>query len=650
MLGFKLIYLSSLVSFTFGALTFSVLTLFYWRERRLRCSPGRARAFPFFTVVCAVAFVTNLALRFASARRPDSAFTSALTAVLDLATGLLPPLLFHLIYAEEESGLAARRLWRWLLAAFYGIGLAAAGAQALSDTGLAASGWGDSLDSARAAMLGAAGVLGLLAQAFSRRTVTPVELRHRRCMCVLLCLAVALAGANLTVQNPFVGLLPDYLVLGFFCVTLYYKERLVFFDLLIKRGAFFALALVGTAVLVAAAPRLFDWLPADWSRPWIGALLLTPLWLLAPWVYGRLESGIDRVWLDRRYSAADAERQFVRDVQIASNEEDLRVRAARSLSGIFQAPAEVRFAAGAAPGQPGGICCELEQRGSPMGCVALAARPSGIPYMSDDQRVLRSLAHTLGVVLENVRFRQQRQEQAEREQQLRWLASRAELKALRAQINPHFLFNALNAIAGLIPGDPGLAEETVEQLAEVFRYTLRKSEKEWVRLEEEVEFVAAYLGVEKARFGERLQVEFQVDPGAGAIPVPAMCIQPLVENAIKHGTSTVEGQGRIRVRAAAKEGRLWIEVRDNGPGFPADFSLGAPLAGRPAAQAGHGLRNIAERLRGYYGESAQLAWESGPDGTRVFLDIPETLAPDFVGSGAVSSAVSSHDARSDRRR
>ena len=142
-----------------------------------------------------------------------------------------------------------------MLAAFYAIGVAAAAAQALSDTSLAGSGWTDILDSARAAMLGAAGALGLLAQIFSRRTVTPVELRYRRAMRILLCLAVILGAANLALPNPFVRLLPDYLVLGFFCVTLYYKERLVFFDLLIKRGAFFAVALVGTTILFAAAPH-----------------------------------------------------------------------------------------------------------------------------------------------------------------------------------------------------------------------------------------------------------------------------------------------------------------------------------------------------------------------------------------------------------
>src|SRR5437763_7287914 len=114
--------------------------------------------------------------------------------------------------------------------------------------------------------------------------------------------------------------------------------------------------------------------------------------------------------------------------------------------------------------------------------LRLLPRPDEVPFLSDDLALQQSLARTLGVVLENVRFRQ-------REHSLRLLAGRAELKALRAQINPHFLFNALNAIAGLIHTQPALAEVTVERLAEVFRYTLRESATEWVRLDEEIEFV-----------------------------------------------------------------------------------------------------------------------------------------------------------------
>jgi len=598
MLGYQLLYLISLVTFTFGALTFSVLTLFYWRERRLRLQPRGDLVFPAFTVVCAAAFVMNLVLRIAG----DSAPAAVLSTALDLVTALLPPLLLHLIYREEQAGLPARRAWARWLAVFYAASVATAAANLLGER------WSDSLESAPAVRLAVVGVAGLGMLAFSRRDPTATQRRHRCWNAALLVLTVLVAAMNLAQAAPIWRLLPDYLVLSFFCVTLYYQERLVFFDLLIKRGAFFAVSLAGLTVFFAAVPPLWRRLPADWSRPWFTALLMMPLWLAAPWSYTRLAETIDRLWLRRRYSPAGAERQFTGAVQSATNEKELRERAVQSLSDIFQAPAHVSFDPSAVRESSQELRARLEERG----WIALDPRPDSIPYLSDDHRLLQSLARTLGVVLDNVRFRQ-------REQHLRELAGKAELRALRAQINPHFLFNALNAIAGLIPDQPQLADETVEQLAQVFRYTLRKSEKEWVRLEEEVEFVAAYLRVEQARFGERLRVEFEVDEAARAIQVPAMSIQPLIENAIKHGISAVEGRGTVRLSARLVDGALGIDVFDNGPGFPAGFSLAAASSNG----SGYGLRNVAERLRGYYGDAAHLGWECGGEGTRVRMRIPQ---------------------------
>ncbi len=578
------------------------MTLFYWRERRLRVQPRSGLVFPAFTVVCAVAFLLNLSLRIAG---EDSAAAAALSIALDLATAMLPPLLLHLIYREEEAGLPARPVWQSGVKLFYTASAATALAIHLGDR------WADMLDSAPALRLAVAGVAGLAMQLLSRRPLTPVERRHRWWNSGLLCLTVMVAAMNLAQAAPIWGLLPDYLVLAFLCVTLYYKERLVFFDLLIKRGAFFAVSLIGLTAFFALVPPVWQRLPADWSRPWFAALLLLPLWLAAPWIYRRLAAAIDHVWLRRRYPAAEAEQRFAGAVQSAGTEEELRGLATESLCEIFQAPAQVNFEPAHEPaGAVDGLWARLEQSDGPTGSIALQPRPDSIPYLSDDHRLLQSLARTLGVLLDNVRFR-------EREQQLRTLAGRAELRALRAQINPHFLFNALNAIAGLIPDQPQLADETVEQLAQVFRYTLRRSEKEWVRLDEEVEFVAAYLRVEQARFGERLRVEFQVDAAAGAVQVPAMSVQPLIENAIKHGVSAVEGRGTVRLSARLVGGALTIEVFDNGPGFPASYSLAA------ANGSGHGLRNVAERLRGYYGDSAHLAWESGAEGTRMLLRIPQ---------------------------
>jgi len=125
-----------------------------------------------------------------------------------------------------------------------------------------------------------------------------------------------------------------------------------------------------------------------------------------------------------------------------------------------------------------------------------------------------------------------------------------------------------------------------------------------------MEFVAAYLGVEQARFGKRLAVEMAIGEGAGPAHIPAMSIQPLVENAIKHGTSAVERPGRLRVTAEIRDGKLRVEVVDNGPGF------------RGKTGEGHGLRNVRERLAGYYGTAGRLAWENLAEGARVWMEIP----------------------------
>jgi signal transduction histidine kinase len=603
--GPEILYLFWLAPFAFGALAFITLVIFYWRQ--LRQQRGAGGVFGVFTAVCAISFLLNIA---AQADR----FHALISPALDLADGLLPPLLLHLVYGQEQRGSQKQRSAAWLLNGFYAIAIVVAGAMAAGDMGLLPETWADGLEGAPALLLGASGLLGILLQMQSNGcALSLAERRYRAWTRLLLGLILPAAAATLFQLSPLIRLLPDYLLLAFFCLTLYYKERLVFFDLVLKRGAFMAFWLLVLAAVFLVRPR------ESWGR-W---LVLSALWLTGPWIYGLLARTVDRVWLGRRYTDAEAERIFVAAVQAAENREDLRTRAADALTGIFDAPAEVVFGFVPPPD-----CAGMSAPIGSHGWAMVSPRSHSQLYLSDDRNLLQSLSRTLGMVLENVQFR-------EREEQLRNLATRAELKALRARINPHFLFNALNAIAGLIQTRPSLAEETVEQLAEVFRYTLRKSEKEWVRLDEEIEFVAAYLRVEEARFGARLQVTVSVDPAASAIPVPAMSIQPLVENAIKHGTSTVEGLGTIRLTVAVVNETLCIQVCDNGPGFPIGFSLDSP-------GEGHGLRNIADRLSGYYGGSASLSWESHDGemhdgekyegesydgGTRVWLKIPRrTLA------------------------
>jgi signal transduction histidine kinase len=203
-----------------------------------------------------------------------------------------------------------------------------------------------------------------------------------------------------------------------------------------------------------------------------------------------------------------------------------------------------------------------------------------------------------------------------RERELVELAATAQLSALRAQINPHFLFNSLNSIAQLIRVDPDRAEACVERLAAMFRYVLRHGEKDFVPLAEELEMARAYLDIERARFGDRLQVETHIDPPSLQHLIPNLILQPLVENAVKHGLSRKRGGGTVRIDAIVTDGCLQLIVGDDGLGMPE-----AALA--RVYERGIGLRNLRDRLERLYGPAhlPEITSEAGA-GTEVRLRLP----------------------------
>ena len=311
---------------------------------------------------------------------------------------------------------------------------------------------------------------------------------------------------------------------------------------------------------------------------------------------------MDRVWLGRRFTTVEAVKQFLSSIQRTTSERQLIERAEHGISTIFRAPTRIDVTSSGRPADPFESKVDVPIQGghNHVGVMRLGHRPNGAPFFSEDRSLLSSLAEVFAYMLENVRLQGRQQAQERRAKELSLQASRSDLKALRAQINPHFLFNALNAIAGLIHKDPGRADRTVEQLAEVFRYTLRRSEREWTPLEEEIEFVKAYLEVEQARFGQRLQCRVTLDDAVKPATVPTMMVQTLVENAVKHGVAAVRGPGRVEVDAHLDGDRLRIQVADNGPGFPDN----QPAA--PSRDSGYGLKNIRERLRGYFADQAEL--------------------------------------------
>jgi two-component system, LytTR family, sensor kinase len=190
--------------------------------------------------------------------------------------------------------------------------------------------------------------------------------------------------------------------------------------------------------------------------------------------------------------------------------------------------------------------------------------------------------------------------------------AQAKLQALQMQLNPHFLFNTLHAISALMHKDVDAAERMIARLSDLLRYALESTDAQEVPLEQELTFLERYLEIEKTRFGERLTLSMKIDPGTLRAQVPNLVLQPLVENAIRHGIEPHAKPGRIEICATREREMLKFEIRDNGAGLTTSH-----------LEEGVGLSNTRARLEQLYGDKHQLNIENSPGGgVRVDLSIP----------------------------
>jgi two-component system, LytTR family, sensor kinase len=220
-----------------------------------------------------------------------------------------------------------------------------------------------------------------------------------------------------------------------------------------------------------------------------------------------------------------------------------------------------------------------------------------------------------------IKYYESLQQQREAALKAQALAQEAQLKMLRYQLNPHFLFNTLNAISTLIlDNDNRTANQTVMRLSDFLRYTLDQDPMKTVTLRNEIEALNLYLNTERLRFGERLRLEFAIEDAALEACVPSLLLQPLIENAVKYAVSPSESGGTIRVEARVRGAMLELTVADDGPGIR---DPNKALEGR-----GVGLRNARDRLGVIYGERHRFAVIDNKPGLRVEIGIPaERAAP-----------------------
>ena len=616
-----------------GAYVFALFSIVYLRQRRWRrlsLWPGHLWAL--LGISCAILYLLPLLGELMYLYAPLSFRRFVIVDEWSGTAGIaIPPLLAHLFFRVTRPDLPKPVLFRLGVIAMYGVG----GALAFSTWFLGfPARWTDTAGQVGDGFVAVAAALGLTMVALCRAKGA-IASPERQAYVTLLAATIGVSLLSVIFAGtPAHGFLEPVLramPIPLFFATMYYNERAVFFDIVAKRGLFTLAMLILLMSYFALVPSWLWSVRLGWMGSWVYPLSALPIAIVAPGLYGRLSSYLDHRWLGRNLSPAEAHQFFLAGLATATTEESLVAAAEQRLTAIYHAAARITLGPGndSSMAVAGSFEAPIVSRGERQGSVRVETPAGGRPFLSEDRQLLMSLAESLALALENVRLRERELRQERREHDLLLHASRAELKSLRAQINPHFLFNALNSIAALIAIEPEQAELTVERLAELFRYALRRSDKEWVHVEDEMAFVQCYLDVEETRFHKRLKAHVEQDEAACKALVPAMMVHTLVENAVKHGIAAMRGDGRIEVRVSRRDGALHIEVRDTGPGF-ADG--GADALHTP----GHGLKNVQDRLRAHFGEDGRLTFgrDPGASMTTVSIAMPFLLVAPGEPRGA----------------
>lgn len=442
---------------------------------------------------------------------------------------------------------------------------------------------------------------------------------------------------------------------------LYQDYRFALADLFLKRALVLVL-LVGLAFALyagIAAPRLGAHFFQGQLDPFAVGLILS-LWVVTALLYPVMQRAVNRVvdsWLLGR-ADYDAVRASIgdqiatletpeavldalcprlsaaltaRDLRWAVNEPEAPPEAPAKKSGRLFLPQidrarNSRWLRESKPG-PQPAIVSIPTATAPHYHLLVGELAGGRRLMSDDLSLLDSVASMAARRIDAVRVIHERCMRDLQEQEIHNLATEAELRALRAQINPHFLFNALTTLGYLIQTSPDRAQETLMRLTTLLRAVLRHSDGEFTTIGEELELIESYLEIERARFEERLRVHIDVAEDARTLRIPSLLIQPLVENAIKHGVSPSRTGGDIfiEIHCEPQPGeagkRCRICVRDTGAGA-SEIEL---AHGR---RRGVGLANIEQRIVRHYGEAAHLRIRTARgEGATVELELPVSVYP-----------------------
>jgi two-component system LytT family sensor kinase len=289
-----------------------------------------------------------------------------------------------------------------------------------------------------------------------------------------------------------------------------------------------------------------------------------------------------------------------------------------------------------------GVTAVIPTVDAPRYLLTVAGLEGGRRLLSDDAAVIERFALIAARRIDALRKAREQYRRDLREREISRLAAEAELRALRAQIEPHFLFNALTTIGYIIQTAPDRALATLFRLSNLLRSLLRSNPEFWP-LGDEIRFISDYLDIERARFEDRLAVSIDVPEALRSLRIPTLLLQPLVENAVKHGIgkSTAGGEIRIVARLAETAGPAMLDIAVEDTGVGADEATVA--AGR---HVGVGLNHVERRLQCYEQGGGRMRFRSRPGiGTAIALQLPAEPADGAPASASVRAAVSSGEAR-----
>ena len=446
---------------------------------------------------------------------------------------------------------------------------------------------------------------------------------------------------------------------------LYQDYRFAFAGIFLKRAQAF-LILVGTAValyLFVATPLLPEQLGSDWTSLFSVAVILS-LWVLTALLYPYQRSltnwFVDTIVL-RRPNYENLRQRIADEIGMLESPEAILERGAKLLEPVFftnniqwnsppanedcpscgrpsslveykkdslQYPSTNTTVKGnREPREPRGLFLDkgnnlqavvyvrIPTVDHPEFKLVIRGLPQGHRLLFDDIALLESVAHLLARRIDAVRVSHERCERAFHEQEIAKLATEAELRALRGQVNPHFLFNALTTIGYLIQTAPDRAVDTLINLTELLRWVLKRLEGEFATLRQEIDLAQMYLNIEKARFEERLTVQIRVPQELHEILVPALILQPLVENAVKHGIQPSTTGGEIQIDVGIERESVNHPTQGNQPATlilrVKNTGIGLGFSVKESQQKqGIGLANIRKRLMLHYGNRALLVMDS----------------------------------------